>query len=67
MRSIGSGKAKALVHMLLNPLIYYDKVYLYAKNIDQEKYQLLSNELNKEAKKIKFTIDKKYMNILMMK
>ena len=47
----GSGKTNALVHMLLKPLIYYDKVYLYAKNIEQEKYQLLSNELNKVAKK----------------
>ena len=26
-----SGKTNALVHMLLKPLIYYDKVYLYAK------------------------------------
>ena len=36
----GSDKTNAVVHMLLKPLIYYDKVYL-AKNIDQEKYQLL--------------------------
>ena len=57
----GSGKTNALVHMLLKPLIYYDKVYLYAKNINQEKYQLLSNELNKVAKKNKFTIDKIYI------
>ena len=28
----GSGKTNALVHMLLKPLIYYDKVYLFAKN-----------------------------------
>ena len=26
----GSGKTNALVHTLLKPLIYYDKVYLYA-------------------------------------
>ena len=56
----GSGKTNALVHMLLKPLIYYDKVYLYAKNIDQDKYQLLANELNKVAKKNKFSIDKIY-------
>ena len=46
--------------MLLKPLIYYDKVYLYSKNIDQEKYQLLANELNKIAKKNKFSVDKIY-------
>ena len=56
----GSGKTNALVHMLLKPLIYYDKVYLYAKNIDQEKYQLLSIELNKVGKKNKCSIDKIY-------
>ena len=56
----GSGKTNALIHMQLEPLVYYDKVYLYAKNIDQEKYQLLSNELNKVAKKNKFLIDKIY-------
>jgi len=56
----GSGKTNALVHMLLKPLIYYDKVYLYAKNIDQDKYQLLANKLNKVAKKNKFSIDKIY-------
>ena len=27
----GSGKTNALVHMPLKPLIYYDKVYFYAK------------------------------------
>ena len=46
--------------MLLKPLIYYDKIYLYAKNIDEEKYQLLANELNKIAKTNKFSVDKIY-------
>ena len=56
----GSGKTNALVHMLLKPLIYYDKIYLYAKNIDQEKYQLLANELNKLSVKNKFSVDEIY-------
>ena len=46
--------------MLLKPLIYYDNVYLYAEKIDQEKYQLLSIELNKLAKKNKFSVKKIY-------
>ena len=50
----GSGKTNALVQMLLKALIYYHKVYLYGK------YQLLSNELNKLAKKNKFPVDKIY-------
>ena len=45
----GSGKTNALVHLLLKPLFYYDNIYLHAKNIDQEKYQLLANELNELA------------------
>ena len=56
----GSGKTNALVHMLLKPLIYYDKIYLYAKNIDQEKYQLHANELNKLSVKNKFSVDEIY-------
>ena len=64
----GSGKTNALVHMLLKPLIYYDKIYLYAKNIFQEKYHLLANELNKLAKKNKINFQLiKYMNILKIK
>ena len=60
MRSIRRGKTNALVHMLLKLLIYCDQIYLYAKNIDQEKYQLLANELNKLSVKNKFSVDKIY-------
>ena len=56
----GSGKTNALVHMLLKPLIYSDKIYLYAKNKGQEKYQLLANELNKLATKNIFSVDEIY-------
>ena len=56
-----SGKTNALVHMLLKPLIYYEKIYLYAKNINQEKYQLLANDLNKRKIISQFI---KYLNIL---
>ena len=36
----GSGKTNTLMHMIYN-LFYYDKVYLYAKNLEQSKYQNL--------------------------
>ena len=42
----GSGKTNLLYHMLIDPLLYYDKIYLYAKNLEQEKYQNLINEMN---------------------
>ena len=45
----GSGKTKLLCHMLLKPLLYYDKIYLYAKNLEQEKYQNLMKEMNEAS------------------
>ena len=45
----GTGKTNLLFHMLIQPLIYYDKIYLYAKNLEQEKYQNLFNEMNEAS------------------
>ena len=42
----GSGKTNLLYHMLIQPLLYYDEIYLYAKNLEQEKYQNLMNKMN---------------------
>ena len=42
----GSGKTNLLFHMLIQPLLYYDEIYLYAKNLEQEKYQKLINKMN---------------------
>ena len=36
----GSGKTNTLMHMIYN-MLYFDKVYLYAKNVEQSKYQNL--------------------------
>ena len=35
----GSGKTNLLYHMLIKPLLFYDQIHLYAKNLDQQKYQ----------------------------
>ena len=45
----GSGKTNLLYHMLREPLFYYDKIYLYAKNLEQEKYQNLMNLMNEAS------------------
>ena len=37
----GSGKTKTLIHMLIKPVLHFDKIYLYAKNLEQDKYQEL--------------------------
>ena len=42
----GSGKTNLLYHMLIEPLLYYDGIHLYAKNLEQEKYQNLMNKMN---------------------
>ena len=36
----GSGTTNTLMHMIYN-VLYFDKVYLYAKNLEQSKYQNL--------------------------
>ena len=35
----GSGKTNLLYHMLMKPLVYYDQIHLYGKNLEQEKYK----------------------------
>ncbi|MCV6599745.1 MAG: hypothetical protein OIF36_04645, partial [Alphaproteobacteria bacterium] len=45
----GSGKTNLLFHMLIEPLFYYDKIYLFAKNLEQEKYQNLMKEMNEAS------------------
>ena len=39
----GSGKTNTLMHMIYN-LLYFDKIYLYAKNLEQSKYRNLMKE-----------------------
>ena len=35
----GSGKTNLLYHMLMKPLLLYDQIHLYGKNLEQQKYQ----------------------------
>ena len=35
----GSGKTNLLYHMLMKPLLHYDRIHLYAKNLEQQKYK----------------------------
>ena len=43
----GSGKTNLLYHMLINPLLYYDEIYLYARNLEQDKYKSLIQNMKK--------------------
>ena len=51
----GSGKTNLLLHMLLS-LLCYDEIFLYAKNLDHEKYRILIDEMNEISKKLGFDI-----------
>ena len=48
----GSGKTNLLIHMLIVPLLYFDEIYLYAKNLDQEKYRNLMNKMNEMSRTV---------------
>ena len=53
----GSGKTNLLLHILRKPLIYYDKIYLYAKNLEQSKYQDYIEKMQQIADKAKCPLD----------
>ena len=52
----GSGKINLLYHMLIKPLLYCDKIYLYAKNLEQEKYQNLVKEMNEASEEVGYNV-----------
>ena len=52
----GSGKTNLLYHMLIEPLLFYDEIHLYAKNLEQEKYQNLMNKLNQISRETGYDI-----------
>ncbi|CAH3143092.1 unnamed protein product [Porites evermanni] len=45
-RNSGSGKTNLLYHILMKPLVYYDQIHLYGKNLEQEKYRHMIETLN---------------------
>ena len=42
----GSGKTNLLYHILMKPLVYYDQIHLYDKNLEQEKYRHMIETMN---------------------
>ena len=53
----GSGKTNLLLHMLLS-LLCYDEIFLYAKNLNQEKHQILIDEMNKISRETGYDVMK---------
>ena len=52
----GSGKTNLLYHMIIKPLLQFDEYYLYAKNLEQEKYQKLIREMRKVSNDVGYEI-----------
>ena len=52
----GSGKTNLFYHILIEPLLHYDEIHLYAKNLEQEKYQNLLNKMNEISKEVGYNI-----------
>ena len=52
----GCGKTNLLLHMLIKPLLHYDEIYLYARNLEQEKYKSLIQEMREMTYKFGYEI-----------
>ena len=52
----GSGKTNLLYHMLIKPLLYYDEIYLYARNLEQDKYKRLVQKMRELSHKLGYDI-----------
>ena len=52
----GSGKTNLLYHMLTKPLLYNDEIYLYARNLEQDKYKKLIEKMRHLSCKVGYEI-----------
>ena len=52
----GSGKTNTVMHMLREPLTYYDKVYLYTRNPHQDKIQDLEKLMDRISQKVGYSV-----------
>ena len=52
----GSGKTNLLLHMLMKPLLINEEIYLYARNLEQDKYKLLIEKMRLLSDKFKYEI-----------
>ena len=52
----GCGKTNLLFRMLIEPLLYYDEIYLYARNLEQDKYKKLIQKMRELSHKFGYEI-----------
>ena len=51
-----SSKTNLLYHVLIKPMLYYDEIYLYARNLEQQKYQDLIKKMRELSHKLGYEI-----------
>ena len=52
----GCGKTNTLMHILRQPLVYYDKIFIYSPNLHQEKIQDLQELMEKISEKVGYPV-----------
>ena len=52
----GCGKTNLLIHLLSEPLIFYDCIYLYAKKLEQVKYQDLIKDFIPISEEVRYEV-----------
>ena len=52
----GSGKTNLLYHMLMKPLLYCDRIHLYAKNLEQQKYKNMLQTLTDISNSVGYNV-----------
>ena len=52
----GSGKTNTIMHMLRQPLVYYDKIYMYTPNPHQDKIQDLKRWMDEISQKVGYDV-----------
>ena len=52
----GSGKTNLLYHMLTKPLVYFDQIHLYAKNLEQDKYKNMMNKFDEISQQVGYDV-----------
>ena len=50
------GKTNTLMYMLREPLVYYDKIYLYTRNPHQDKIQDLKKRMDRISQKVGYSV-----------
>ena len=50
------GKTNTLMHILRKPLVYYDKIYIYSPNHQQEKIQDFKNLMDSISEKVGYSV-----------